>query len=141
MTFNKWPFLLAGVISLAGLTFASAQSAATPSATTKPAMPPPMLDNDEMAQLKKARMQVLEANPDLKTEEEKLKALHESTQNQNPPPTPEQRNATFAEWKAYQSKMRAEMLKIDPTLKPVFAKLDEARKHGAPAPFQPAPAK
>jgi hypothetical protein len=47
----------------------------------------------------------------------------------------------FAEWKAYQKKMRGEMLKIDPTLGPLFAKLDVARKHGAPSPFQPATAK
>jgi hypothetical protein len=106
-----------------------------------PQLPPSMLDNDEMAQLQKARAQVLSTHPDLKAEEEKLKALHDSSQNQVPPPTAEQRNAMFAEWKAYQKKMRGEMLKIDPTLGPLFAKLDVARKHGAPSPFQPATAK
>jgi hypothetical protein len=37
--------------------------------------------------------------------------------------------------------MRGEMLKIDPTLGPIFAKLDSARKHGTPSPFAPATAK
>ncbi len=82
-----------------------------------PHLPPPILDNDEMMQLVKARQQVLAANPDLQAEEEKLKALHESS-TQTPAPTAEQRNAMFAEWKAYQKTMRAAMLKIDPTLTP-----------------------
>ena len=115
--------------------------AQTTNDTNGPQLPPPILDNDEMTRLQNVRAQVLTANPDLKTEEEKLKALHESAQNQVPPPTAEQRNAMFAEWKAYQKKMRATMLKIDPTLGPLFAKLDEARKHGGPSPFQPATAK
>jgi hypothetical protein len=105
------------------------------------APPASLLDNDEMVQLKRARAQVLTAHPELKAEEEKLKTLHETFTQQNPPPTADQRNAAFAEWKDYQKSMRAEMLKIDPTLKPLFAKLDVSRKHGAPAPFSPAPAK
>lgn len=102
-----------------------------PSATQ---LPMPMLDHDEMVQLNKAREAVFSANPDLKAENEKLKTMHDSTAT----PTSEQRNAAFAEWKAYQKKMRAEMLKVDPTLEPIFAKIDAARKHGAATPFQPA---
>jgi hypothetical protein len=118
-----------------------AQTAVSTNAAGGPSLPPPILDNDEMAQLVKARQQVLAANPDLKAEEEKLKALHDASQTQVPPPTPDQRNVAFAEWKTYQKTMRTAMLKIDPTLAPIFAKLDSARKHGAPTPFQPAAAK
>ncbi len=92
-----------------------------------------------MTRLQKVRAQVLAANPDLKTEEEKLKAMHDA-QASMLSVTPEQKNAAFAEWKAYQKKMRAAMLKIDPTLSPLFAKLDTARKNGAATPFQQAPA-
>jgi hypothetical protein len=100
-------------------------------------LPAPILDNDEMTQLNHAREKVFSADPDLKAESEKLKAMHDSTNK----PTDEQRNAAFAEWKAYQKKMRAEMLKVDPSLGPIFTKIDAARKNGAPTPFQPAPAK
>ena len=130
--------LFAGLFGLIPL---SAQTAASTDNAPGSKLPSPILDNDEMMQLQKAREQVLGANPDLKAEEEKLKALHDSVQNQIPAPTADQRNAMFAEWKSYQKTMRAAMLKIDPTLAPLFAKLDSARKHGAPSPFQPATAK
>ena len=130
--------LFAGLFGVAPM---PAQTSASTNTTTATQLPPPILDNDEMMQLQKAREQVLGANPDLKAEEEKLKALHDSVQSQVPPPTADQRNAMFAEWKSYQKTMRAAMLKIDPTLAPLFAKLDSARKHGAPSPFQPATAK
>jgi hypothetical protein len=133
--------LLALLMALAATVSAQAQAAATTNASGSAQMPPPMLDNDELTHLQTVRAQVLSANPDLKTEEEKLTALHAAAQSQNPPPTAEQRNAAFAEWKAYQKKMRGLMLQIDPTLVPIFAKMDEARKHGAPTPFQPATTK
>jgi hypothetical protein len=117
-----------------GLASSGAWAADAPATTTEP-----RLDNDEMAQLQKARQQVLAANPDLQAEEVRLKNLHDA--QTATPATPEQRNAIFAEWKAYQKKMRAAMLKVDPTLGPVFVKLDDARKHGASSPFQPAAAK
>jgi hypothetical protein len=126
---------MALLIASAGLAPLTAQ---TETNAASPKLPAPMLDNDDLAQLQRARAQVLAAHPDLKAEEEKLKALHDSVPKQSPPPTTDQRNAMFAEWKAYQKQMRAEMLKIDPTLAPLFAKLDDARKHGAPSPFQPA---
>jgi hypothetical protein len=103
-------------------------------ATNATQLPAPLLDHDEMTQLNTAREKVFSSHPDLKAENEKLKAMHDSTAT----PTADQRNAAFAEWKAYQKKMRAEMLKIDPTLRPIFAKIDAARKKGAPSPFAPA---
>jgi hypothetical protein len=133
--------ILPVVIGFFGVAPVLAQAPAATQAPESAPLPPPMLDNDEMVQLHKAREQVLAANPDVKAEEKKFKALHDAVQNQVPPPTADQRNAMFAEWKAYQKTMRAAMLKIDPTLGPIFAKLDAARKHGAPSPCQPATAK
>jgi hypothetical protein len=132
---------LATTIFLALLVTPLLHAADTTNSASDPKPPASLLDNDEMTQLKNVREQVLAAHPELKVEEEKLKTLHETVSQQNPPPTPEVRNAAFAEWKAYQKNMRGEMLKIDPTLKPLFAKLDSARAHGSPAPFSPAPAK
>ncbi len=138
----SFPFraaLVALSLSIASAIPSPAQTPA-PSTNATATLRPPMsvLDNDETVHLQKVREQVLAANPDLKAEEEKLKTMHDSAANQ-PPPTPEQKNAMFAEWKAYQKKMRAAILAIDPTLAPVFAKLDAARKNGtAPTPFAPA---
>ncbi|MEJ0001208.1 MAG: hypothetical protein WDO13_19865 [Verrucomicrobiota bacterium] len=80
-----------------------------------------------MTQLNAAHQKALSDNPDLQAEEQKLKAEHDSTQQ----PTEEQRSQTFAEWKSYHAKLRTAMLKIDPTLKPIFAKIDAA--HAAKA--------
>ncbi len=90
-------------------------------------MPVPLLDHDEMAQLNHAREQVFAARPDLKAENDKLKAMRDAT----PSPTDAQRAASFAEWKAFHKKMRVEMLKVDPTLGPIFAKIDAVSKKGA----------
>jgi hypothetical protein len=142
MSFLHRSTLLALVLTLTSLGSGDVRAADSTNAAPNAKPPVSILDNDEMQQLKKAREKVLAANPDLKTEEEKLKALHDSAQSQNPPPTAAQRNAMFAEWKTYQKKVRAAMLKVDPTLAPIFAKLDSARKTGASAPpFQPASAK
>ena len=126
---TKWPLLLTAAVCLGApvLLLAQSTNAAAP-------MPPSALDNDEMTHLAKIRAEVLAAHPDLKAEEEKLKAMHDSAQGKAP--SEDQRKADYIEWKAYQKKMRGEMLKIDPTLQPLFDKLDEARKHGGAAPFQ-----
>ncbi len=121
------PVLALGVTAL--------QSAFADAATNAPANPAPpasAIDNDDMTRLVKVREQVLATHPDLKAEEEKLKAMHEAAKGQNPPPTAEQKSAAIAEWKAYQTKIRAAMLKIDPTLSPIFARLDASHKHAAP---------
>ncbi len=110
------PAIFLGLLML-GL---NAQTATpTPSSTQRP---PPLLDHDEMMQLNAAREKVFAANPDLKAESEKLKAMHET----NPTPTPDQRDAAFMEWTAFRKKMHAALLQVDPTLKPVLAKIDAA---------------
>ena len=122
-------------ISVFGMVRLDAQVATNAAGSAQ--LPMPMLDHDELTQLNQAREKVFSSDPGLKAENEKLKAMHDSTAT----PTAEQRNAAFAEWKAYQKKMRAEMLQVDPTLGPIFAKIDAARKNGAATPFQPATAK
>ena len=123
-----------GLVTLGGSRLGAQVATNAPGSTQ---MPPPLLDHDEMTELNRARDKVFETNPDLKAENEKLKAMHDASAT----PTADQRNAAFAEWKAYQKKMRGEMLKVDPTLGPIFAKIDAARKNGASTPFQPATAK
>ena len=67
--------------------YVSAPAQTTTNAATASNLPPPILDNDEMAKLSSVRNQVLAAHPDLKSEEEKLKALHDSMQKESPAPT------------------------------------------------------
>jgi len=127
--------VLALFITLSGFASAQTQTNAAPA----PKLPPPILDNDEMAKLTAVRNQVLAAHPELKAEEKKLKNLHEVLQTQRPVPTADERNAAFEEWKAYQKTIREDALAIDPTLKPIFEKIDASRKKNpAETPFQPA---
>jgi hypothetical protein len=110
------PVVLLGLLSF-GLNAQVATN--TPISTQRP---PPLLDHDEMTQLNAAREKVFAAHPDLKAESEKLKAMHESTPN----PTPDQRDQAFLEWRVFRMKMRAALLQVDPTLKPILAKIDAA---------------
>jgi len=48
--------------------------------------------------------------------------MHESTPN----PTPDQRDAALLEWRIFRLKMHNELLDVDPTLKPILAKIDAA---------------
>lgn len=125
---NSRPWLLAAALTLGAFSPVSAQSTNAPDPAHAP-MPPSVLDNDDMARLTKVRTQVLAAHPELQAEETKLKARHAAVQGQTP--TADERKADLAEWKDYRAKMRAEMLKLDPTLQPIFEKLDAARKNGA----------
>ena len=113
------PLVLVGLLVLGGVQLNAQVAADAPGSTQRP---PPLLDHDEMMQLNSAREKVFAAHPDLKTESEKLKAMHEST----PSPTPDQRDAAFIEWTAFRKKMRAALLEVDPTLKPILAKIDAA---------------
>jgi hypothetical protein len=110
------PVVLLGLLSV-GL---NAQVVANAPSSAQP--PPPLLDHDEMMQLNAAREKVFAAHPDLKSESERLKALHESTPN----PTPDQRDQAFLEWRIFRMKMHAALLEVDPTLKPILAKIDAA---------------
>jgi hypothetical protein len=132
--------LLALFVGAVSTTDSAGQMAADTNAASTPKPPPSLLDNDEMMQLHKVREEVLRENPDLQSEEERLRSAHEAAQGTSM--TPEQKSAMQSEWQAYQAKMRAVMLKIDPTLAPIFAKLDKAHLRAASAqaaPFTPRP--
>lgn len=124
----RYGVVLLGLLTLGGARLGAQVSTSAPGSTQ---MPPPLLDQDEMTQLKHAREKVFETNPALKAENDRLKEMHDSSTT----PTAEQRNAAFAEWKSYQKQMRAAMLKVDPTLGPIFAKIDAARKKAPLRPF------
>ncbi len=83
------------------------------------------LTPQEKMQFMKARKQVLAANPDLKTEGENL--LKEK-QQLGDNPSPEDRRGFFQDVSTHEGKMREAMLKVDPSLSPVFAKIDQSMK-------------
>jgi multidrug resistance efflux pump len=73
-----------------------------------------VLTADEQAQLKTAHDAALAANPSLKQQFEALKG---------------NTSATKADWKALKAQLRAAELAADPTLAPIFAKLEAAHKN------------
>jgi len=113
------PLVLLGLLVLGGVQLDAQVATNAPGSTQRP---PPLLDHDEMMQLNSAREKVFAAHPDLKAESERLKAMHESTPN----PTPDQRDAALLEWRIFRLKMHNELLDVDPTLKPILAKIDAA---------------
>src|SRR5271155_1264957 len=85
------------------------------------------LTDAEKAELKKAHDAAIAADPSLATEEkanwDAMKAAHES----GTPPTDDQKAA----WKAFHEKMDAAMIKADPNVAPIIAKI-QAHHHGGP---------
>jgi len=77
----------------------------------------PLTMQDKM-RLMKARNQVLENNPELKTEAVALRKQGQTVKEGNA--TPEQKMAFLQAMKEHQQKMKAAMLKIDPTLGPII---------------------
>ena len=85
----------------------------------------------------KAREQVLANNPDLKAEQEGLTKKREALKAQGDSASPEERQALFESYMSHQKKMKVAMLKVDPSLGPVFAQIDQQMKekfqqHAAP---------
>lgn len=113
------PVALLGLVTLGGVPLNAQVATNAPGSTQRP---PPLLDHDEMMQLNSAREKVFAAHPDLKAESEKLKAMHAAT----PSPTPDQRDAALIEWRIFRLKMHDALLEVDPTLKPILAKIDAA---------------
>jgi len=115
--------LLALVLGTASATATFAQSTNTPS-TTAPTCPAggchhhhdSVLTADERAQLKKAKEAVFAANPSLKQQFETLKSQGKD-------------GATKDQWQSLHQQLRAAELNIDPTLAPIFAKLDAAHQN------------
>ncbi len=120
--------LLIGALTAAGLTTSFAQDqTATASATSKHAS---ALTADEKAQLKKDTDQVLAADPDLKTEEDALKKEHDALGSDA---SADDKKALSAKMHAHREKVKAAVLKIDPSAAPIFDKLAAAHKAKASA--------
>jgi len=68
--------------------------------------------------LLKARQQVLDSNPDLKAEGDALKKQGQALKGGDA--TPEDKMDFLQSMQAHQQKMKAAMLKIDPTLGPII---------------------
>ena len=131
--------LLALALGTASATAAFAQTTNTPPTATAPADSPgwfhhhhhdSVLTADEKTQLKKAHKAAFAANPSLQTEQASLKQQFETLKSEG------KDGATKDQWKAlheqsrtFHQNLRAAELSIDPTLAPVFAKLDAARKN------------
>jgi hypothetical protein len=84
-----------------------------------------VLTADEKAQLKKAYETVMANNQDLKTEQDTLKQQHESMGSDA---TEDQKKAFHAQMKAFFEKLKTAELQVDPTLTPIFAKLEAAHQ-------------
>jgi len=126
--------LLAFALGTTGITATFAQTPSTTTPSTPPASGttqptpdhPSVLTADEKAQLQKARDQVLADNADLKTEGADLAKQHDALKAQGGSATDSDKQAFHTAMHDYHDKLRAAMLKVDPTLAPIFAKLDAA---------------
>jgi len=128
--------LLALALGSASATAAFAQTTTPPPPTAPTSSAgghhhhPNVLTADEKAQLKKAREAAFAADSSLQTERDNLKQQFESLKAEG------KGGATKDQWKAlreqgldFHQKLKAAELGIDPTLAPIFAKLEAARKN------------
>jgi len=83
----------------------------------------------EKAQLRKARETVLAANPGLQTQRASLRQQFQSLRSQGTSATPAEWAALRQQKQALRGQVRAAELSVDPTLAPIFAKLDAAHPH------------
>ncbi len=127
-------------IALWALALGTTSIAATYADTTAPAAAPStatnatggnfhhqsVLTDAEKAQLKNARHAAFAADPSLKTEKQNLKQAFQTLKSQNGTADKTQWQALHAQAVAYHQKLRAAELNADPTLAPVFSKLDAA---------------
>ena len=133
--------LMALALGTAGVTATFAQTA-TPSDPT--ANPPPangqggwhkhrhdrgsVLTEAERTQLKAAREKAFAANTQLQSQEQALRAQFKALKTANPPADKTQFEALHQQKESLHQQMRAAELAADPTLGPVFAKLDAAHQ-------------
>jgi Spy/CpxP family protein refolding chaperone len=131
---------LALALGTASVTASFAQTSTTPTATTTPPTcsgggyhrhhHESVLTSDEKAQLEKARDAALAANGTLQTEQASLKQQFETLKSQSGGATKDQWQALHQQEADFHAKLRSAELLIDPTLAPIFAKLDAAHQHG-----------
>ena len=125
-------------LASAPATFANATATTDTTAPAAPAGPAGSLKHQhlqgiltdaERAQLKSAKQQALAANPDLKAQKHNLKKQHKALAANKTAATRDQCKALHQQAQAYHQQLRAAELKIDPSLAPIFTKIDAA-KHG-----------
>ena len=113
-----------------GLSTAKAQTTSAPATGQSPAQPgggaASSLTPEDKAKLLKARQQVFESNPALKAEADELKK--QAMNMKGGDATPEDKMAFMQSLQAHQEKMKAAMLKVDPTLGPVIDKAEAGMK-------------
>lgn len=124
------------VLQATGVYLVSAQDQGSTNApAVNPSSPSSALTPDEREYLRKVKKQVLAAHPDLKAEDDTLSQQRDDLDSQGASASPDARKAFFATWHDHQQKIRVEALKIDPTLAPIYAKLDAWRQqHVKPTP-------
>jgi hypothetical protein len=133
--------LIALALGAAGVTATFAQTTTPSTSTTTTATTDPtctaggwhhhhhgdsVLTAAERAQLKAAKEKALAANGTLQTEHASLKQQFETLKSSNA--TPAQWQAFHQQKKAYHKDLKAAELLVDPTLAPIFAKLEAAHQ-------------
>ncbi len=88
-----------------------------------------VLTSDERAQLKKAHDAALAANGTLQTQEASLRQQFETLKSEGANATKDQWQALHQQESDFHAKLRSAELLVDPTLSPIFAKLDAAHSH------------
>jgi hypothetical protein len=132
--------LLALALGTASATVLFAQSTSTSSTTTTPTAPTDttgswqghhhhdsILTADERAQLKKDHEAVLAANSTLAAQAASLKQQFETLKGEGSSATSAQWQALHQQKETFQSQLRSAELNLDPSLAPIFAKLDAAK--------------
>jgi len=96
------------------------------SAATKPAPSSNALTKEEYGKLSKARNNVLAANPELKAEGDNIKLKGQDLKTQGAAASAEDKTALKLASQAYEKHLREAMMAYDPTLAPIYAKIDAA---------------
>jgi len=121
--------IASATVVLAEDTTAPATPTATaPAPAAKSKLLPGGLTKSEMGQIGKAHNGVLASNPELKGEDDTLKIQAKDLKAKGAAATPEEKAALKTQQQEHEQKMRAAELAFDPTLAPIFAKLDAMPK-------------
>jgi len=123
-------FLCAWELSLTCAAWAQQDSTNTPPNSSPPAAPQPVrpgspLTAEEDQEVNKAHSAALFADPSLNAEERKLWGELKTARDTGQRPGPD----VMAELRDYNTKLEAAMIKIDPKVEPLIAKLDAAHPH------------
>jgi hypothetical protein len=118
--------LCALILGTAGVSTSFAQTTPAPAPDNAKGGHAAVLTDAEKAELDKARDQVLAANPDLKKESDAVAAQREKVKIAGASASKDDRKAAKQAGHDLEAKLRPAMLKVDPNLAPIFAKLDAA---------------